>query len=344
MARHQFEGRSAAEAAIKACEELGVTRSSLRYEVVSETGEGIEKRVVIAVDHEPRAGGSVITSDPDDRPPRRDEGAHESHGDRGPPRDRAPRPADRDRGGRGERSARSDRGGRDRDRGGRSDRGGRDRDRGGRSDRGGRGIRGDRDRMPRRQPVPQEADDGFEALLHIEDFPDTGVLRPELTGDISAKATHAKTMLNDVLARMKFDAAGVIVQDDGQEIHLDIRGSQAKRVVGNKGEPLLSLQFLVNRMVSRENESTEPVVVLDVAGYRERRRAALADLAKKLAERAIAEHKVVKLSPMSAHDRRVFHLTLTQMGGVTTQSEGDGLFRRLLIVPAEFSPGGGAQS
>jgi len=192
--------------------------------------------------------------------------------------------------------------------------------------------------------VPQEADDGFEALLRIDDFPETGTLRPEITGDLSGKATQAKTVLNEVLKRMHFDAAGIIVQDDGEEIHLDIRGPDAKKVIGKKGEPLLSLQFLVNRMVSRENESAEPVVVLDVAGYRERRRAALADLAKKLAERAVAEHKVVKLSPMSAHDRRVFHLTLTQLGGVTTQSEGEGLFRRLLIVPAEFTSGGGTNT
>ena len=52
MARHEFEGRSAAEAAIKACEQLGVTRSALRYEVLSETGEGLDRRVVIAVDAE----------------------------------------------------------------------------------------------------------------------------------------------------------------------------------------------------------------------------------------------------------------------------------------------------
>ena len=337
MARHTFEGRSAAEAAIKACEELGVTRSSLKYEVVSETGEGIEKRVLIAVDHEPGARPQPGVQEVEtDHAPRRDR--DEGHG------------RDRDRGG-----DRGGRGGRDRDRGERSARGGRDRDRGGRGggrdrDRGGRGGGRDRDRggrdrdRPKRQPIPQEADDGFEALLRIEDFPETGVLRPEITGDISAKATQAKTVLNEVLKRMHFDAAGVIVQDDGEEIHLDIRGGDAKKVIGKKGEPLLSLQFLVNRMVSRENESAEPVVVLDVAGYRERRRSALADLAKKLAARAVAEHKVVKLSPMSAHDRRVFHLTLTQLGGVTTQSEGEGLFRRLLIVPAEFTAGGGTST
>ena len=66
------------------------------------------------------------------------------------------------------------------------------------------------------------------------------------------------------------------------------------------------------------------------------RRDALADLAKKLAERAMQEQKVVRLSPMSAHDRRVFHLTLKEMDGVNTRSEGEGLYRNLLIIPSQF--------
>ena len=50
MSDRQFEGRTAAEAAIKACEALGTTRAALKYRVVSETGEALERRVVIAVD------------------------------------------------------------------------------------------------------------------------------------------------------------------------------------------------------------------------------------------------------------------------------------------------------
>jgi len=320
MPRTQFEGRSAAEAAIKACEQLGLTRADIRYEVVSETGEGIDRRVTIAVDAEARpAAVSTELREPArerepsrDREPRRDEG-------RGRDRDRGGRTG-RDRGERSARGPGGDRGPRrgDRDRG---DRGG-DRDRGRRLGRGGRGH--------------EPEADGIEPLLKLEDFPATAAPRAELTGQVSERATQAKTVLNEVLKRMGFKAAGAVVQDDAQEIHLDISGDDARRIIGKKGEPLLSLQFLVNRMVSRGEEGDQ-VVVLDVAGYRERRRAALADLAKRLAARALEEHKVVKLSPMSAHDRRVFHLTLTEIEGVTTQSEGEGLLRRLLIIPSEFA-------
>lgn len=314
MSRYEFEGRSAAEAAIKACEQLGLIRSELRYQVLSESGEGIERRVVIAVDHDPTArvaapavagiGASTLPRDRD-RDRARDEGR------RGRDRREARGP------GRFEREE-----GRGRRRRGEWDRD-RDRDRG----------------RPRRPLVPQEADDGFEALLKLDATHEAAHLRPALTGEPSAKGAQARTVLNDLLRLMHFEANGFVVQDDTQEIHLDVRGRDASRIIGKKGEPLLSLQFLVNRMVSHDTEG-EPVVVLDVAGYRERRRLALAELAKKLAQRAVEEHKVVKLSPMSAHDRRVFHLTLTEVSGVMTQSEGDGLFRHLLIIPSEFADGG----
>jgi spoIIIJ-associated protein len=351
MARHEYEGRTPAEAAIKACEVLGVTRSALKYEVISETGEGIDRRVRIAVEvdesRRPEPGVQPVErSSGGERPERSDRGGggdrgggdrgggdrgggDRGGGDRGGERSFGGGGRERggDRGGRG--------GGRDRDRGGRGGRGGRDRDRGGRG----------RDRGFDREPAAREADDGIEALLKLDNFDAAGASsRPEITGEMSDKAKQGKQILNEVLRLMGWTANGHVVQDQPDEIHLDITGPDAKKVIGKKGEPLLSMQFLVNRMVSRDRDrdsdrETDGVVVLDVAGYREKRRSALADLARRLATRAVEEKKVVKLSPMSAHDRRVFHLTLTEMKGVTTRSEGDGLYRRLLIIPAEFSAG-----
>ncbi len=305
----QFEGRSAAEAAIRACEELGVTRAALRYNTLSDTGEGIDRRVVIEVEVDESKSAAMAPA--------------------------ATEPS-RDRGDRGERGERRERRGRS-DRGGRGERGERGRSRrNGRDDRG-RGRRGGRDRSRDREPVARESDDGFEALLRLDEMPATPVEpRPELQGEPSARAAQAKAVLNELFRLMHFDVSTHLVQDDPEEIQLDVSGADAARVAAKKGEPLLSLQFLVNRIVAREQEG-EPVVVIDVGGYRERRRRALTDLARRLATRALEEKKVVRLSPMSAHDRRVFHLTLGEMEGVTTRSEGEGLFRRLLIIPSEFS-------
>ena len=142
-------------------------------------------------------------------------------------------------------------------------------------------------------------------------------------------------MLGTVIELGGFNAAVRVVRDDEEEIVLEVVGDDIARLIGNAGETLLSIQFLVNRMVARKVEG-EQVIVLDAAGYRGRRRDALEALACKLADRVKDEQKAVVLSPMSPHDRRVFHQALTDLDGVRTQSPGDGLYRNLVILPATY--------
>ena len=109
----------------------------------------------------------------------------------------------------------------------------------------------------------------------------------------------------------------------------------ARYLIGERGETLLALQFVVNRIVARQLEG-EQLIILDAAGYRERRRNALVHLAERLASKAEKDQKVVKLSPMSPHDRRVFHRALTDNDGVRTESKGEGLYRNLFIIPSDY--------
>ncbi|MEZ4270633.1 MAG: KH domain-containing protein [Myxococcota bacterium] len=302
MTQENFEGRTAAEAAIRACESFGVARSQLKYDIVSDEGEALERRVVIRA---------------------------EVHPDAIPGMDRAPseaKPAatrsrsSRDSGGRD----RADRGGRGRKERGRGRRGERD-----------RGDRGRSNNSRRKRHTATATDDGIESLLNLELVPaERGALKPELTTTLSAKATKAKEVVAEIARLMGAKVTPYVVQDNEEEVHVDLRGEDEALVIGKKGEVLLSLQFIINRIVGRDSED-EQVIVLDAADYRERRRAALADLATRLAGRAMEEGKVVRLSPMSGHDRRVFHLTLEEVEGVATRSEGDGLYRNLLIIPAE---------
>ena len=383
MTERQFEGRSAAEAAIKACEVLGVTRSALRYKVVSEVGEQLNRRVVIVVDVEAHAAAAQAHSNDEgsegatgagrserrpagERQPRassdRSERGDRPASDRG---ERGDRPAS-DRGERGERPV-SDRGERvDRpasDRGERGDRpasdqsdrsassgdrgrgrrreggatasssprrSGRDRDRGDGPRRSARG--GDRERGGAHAG---HDDDGIEALLKLDAQPVTPVTpRPDIVPQ-GERAKRALTLAGDLSRLLQLDAVPHVVGEDDAEIHVDMHGRDGARLIGKKGEVLLAFQFLMNRILSRQ-EDGDQVVVLDAGGYRERRRNALAELAKRLASRALQERKAVRLSPMSAHDRRIFHMTLKEVEGVTTRSEGDGLYRNLLIIPSEF--------
>ena len=275
----EFEGRTAAEAAINACNALGTTRSQLKYELKSDEGEGLDRRVVISVD--------VAAIEP------------------------APEEEARPERPRRERNQRGDRG-----------------DRGGRGGRGGRQGRRNHDDI---MVSAKEVDEGVDELP--EDLPEP---KPSLAeADQSERGALASQVLKEVLEIGGFEASVNLIEDTDEHIEVELHGGDLKRLIGERGETLLAIQFLLNRMVSRKAEGDQ-LIVLDAGGYRERRQNALESLAKKLAGRAEKEQKVVKISPMSPHDRRVVHQTLSELESVRTESTGDGLYRNLLIIPAGY--------
>ena len=105
-------------------------------------------------------------------------------------------------------------------------------------------------------------------------------------------------------------------------------------LIGHRGQTLDAIEYLVNRIVTKSDE-TDAHIAVDVEGYRERRWKSLENLALRLGERAKRRRKPVTLSPMSPRDRRVIHLTLEGDPLVTTKSTGHGYFRQVCIVPEE---------
>src|SRR3954453_5214225 len=151
------------------------------------------------------------------------------------------------------------------------------------------------------------------------------------TGTLAKKRELAAKVLRELLDYMGIDAE-VSAFDDGERIILDAHGAESGLVIGKKGATLDALQYLVNRIVSkRPNEG--PLVVVDAEGYRGRREDALVDLAQRLADKVVKSGRPVPVEPMSAHDRRIVHMALAEHEGVTTESEGEGLFRRVVIFP-----------
>jgi spoIIIJ-associated protein len=147
---------------------------------------------------------------------------------------------------------------------------------------------------------------------------------------LEGKESDPKPVLLEIVRLMGYEVE-VEVTDEGERTLLVIRGADAGQLIGKKGQTLDALQFLLNRMVGRE-ETRKPIVI-DCDGYRERRNEALVQLAHRLKEKATQSGKIVAVNPMSAHDRRVIHMALKDTPGVSTRSEGEGALRRLLIVP-----------
>jgi spoIIIJ-associated protein len=150
------------------------------------------------------------------------------------------------------------------------------------------------------------------------------------------KAESAADLLREVLYRMDIEA-DVNLREVTDEIVLDVDGPDAGRAIGKKGATLDALQFLMNKIVNREPDGRCHVVV-DSGDYRQRYDERLEELATREAERAVEMARVVTLRPMSPRDRRVVHESLKDFTGVRTQSAGEGLGRRIQIIPEGLKP------
>jgi spoIIIJ-associated protein len=101
-----------------------------------------------------------------------------------------------------------------------------------------------------------------------------------------------------------------------------------------------AIQYLVNRVVNPRSEGRK-WVNLDIGGFREEGDPAVKAMAERLAASAKRMGKVLAVAPISARDRRQIHLALVDVEGVSTRSEGEGIFRQLLIIPG--AKGGAAR-
>jgi spoIIIJ-associated protein len=116
-----------------------------------------------------------------------------------------------------------------------------------------------------------------------------------------------------------------------------IPGEGAGIVIGRHGQTLDAIEYLLNRLATQRSGMLAKIEV-DAEGYRERRQEALEQMARRAADNVRQTGRRITLNPMSARDRRIVHVALSEERGVTTQSQGEGSFRRVVVVPAS-SPG-----
>ena len=153
---------------------------------------------------------------------------------------------------------------------------------------------------------------------------------------------EAANILRTILSKMGVEHE-VVPSETEERITLEVKGPETGLVIGKKGATLDSLQYLVNKIVSKKlGEGEGKPISVDAEGYRERRAESLVELAHKLADKAKKTGRPVACDPMSAADRRIIHVTLANMPGLTTRSEGEGIYRHLVVIPTRDGDGGGA--
>ncbi len=140
--------------------------------------------------------------------------------------------------------------------------------------------------------------------------------------------------LQTILDAVTTDASIVDVEesDDGEGVVFKVEGGNAAVLIGKRGQTLDAIQYLVEKIVNRNSHQRLRLQV-DVEGYLENRRRNLENLALRLAQKAVKSGKPMTIGQLKPQERRVVHVALKADPGVRTQSVGDGLIRKLVIIP-----------
>jgi spoIIIJ-associated protein len=124
---------------------------------------------------------------------------------------------------------------------------------------------------------------------------------------------------------------------DGTSV-LNIVGPSSGALIGRHGHTLESLQYLVSKVVQRMTGDEKTIIVVDVESYLERQKDKLRELALNLAQKTKETGVEIPMRPMSSKDRRIVHMALKDHAHVTTESRGEGLRRKVVIIPKVKAP------
>jgi spoIIIJ-associated protein len=151
--------------------------------------------------------------------------------------------------------------------------------------------------------------------------------------DESELATEARLLLTRVVDALGVDGR-VDVREDDDAITLTCSGADVALLIGRHGQTIDAVQYLMNAISHRAHGDERKEVIVDAAGYRDRRRVTLESLAVRTAQQVTTSGERVELDPMTAVERKVVHLKLKEFDGVETASEGTEPNRYVVVLPA----------
>ena len=142
----------------------------------------------------------------------------------------------------------------------------------------------------------------------------------------------ARVFLNDVFQAMNMEVVIAIkYNEEEKNMDIELSGNEMGVLIGKRGQTLDSLQYLVSLVVNKESEEYIHVKV-DTENYRQRRKETLENLAKNIAYKVKRTKRSVSLEPMNPYERRIIHSALQNDKYVTTHSEGEEPFRRVVVT------------
>jgi spoIIIJ-associated protein len=145
----------------------------------------------------------------------------------------------------------------------------------------------------------------------------------------------ASTYLLGLVEAFGLRATTEVVDDGDGDVEVRVAGDDLGLLIGPRGQTLQAVQDLTRVSVQRHDEDRHGRLRIDIAGYRERRREALGRFTEQVAAQVKTSGEAKALEPMSAADRKVVHDVANSIEGVSTRSEGEDPFRRVVILPAD---------
>jgi spoIIIJ-associated protein len=153
---------------------------------------------------------------------------------------------------------------------------------------------------------------------------------PQPAQDDSPLAAEVRELLTRITSALRVHCQVDVTEDD-ETVTGVLSGGDLGLVIGRHGQTIDAIQYLANAVAYRAFGDDRKGVVVDAAGYRDRRRETLEALALRSAEQAKASGGPVALEPMSSIERRIVHLRLQDEPGVGTRSEGEEPYRYVVV-------------
>ena len=152
----------------------------------------------------------------------------------------------------------------------------------------------------------------------------------------------AQTILEDILRLLEFEDARLETATADGQVYFQIVTADAARLIGRTSQTLDAIQFLLNRLLSRQYEES-PYCVVDAEHYRERRREKLLADAQEALERVRQNGRPWRMPPLNSMERRIIHQALKNLPDIRTHSEdedSEGRKRVVISIAEDFQPAG----
>jgi spoIIIJ-associated protein len=177
------------------------------------------------------------------------------------------------------------------------------------------------------------------AIISVIEEPSQGLLgilgnkqAKVLVKSATAPEDYLEKYLSELLEKMEIKGA-VEVSSNEEKVEAMISGDDVGILIGRRGRTLSDLQYLINIIMRRQFSGLNKITVIDVEHYREKREKTLTQLAKNVARKVSADGYEQSLEPMNPQERRIIHIALQEHPEVTTRSDGQEPYRKVIITP-----------